>query len=55
VRIAAQVRDTDVVAPDDEDVRLIRLRHFKFLSLVRWFRPRSRSSRLTDKRGGKYR
>ena len=27
VAVAAQVRDPDVVAPDDEDVRLLRLRH----------------------------
>jgi hypothetical protein len=35
VRIAAQVGDADVVAPDDEDIRLVRLRHFPLLLLNR--------------------
>jgi hypothetical protein len=32
VRIATQVRDADVVAPNDEDVRLVRFGHVNFLS-----------------------
>jgi hypothetical protein len=34
VRIAAQIRDADVIAPNDEDVRLFRLGHFNLLLLV---------------------
>ena len=37
VRIAAQIRDADIVAPDDEDVRLFSLGHFNLLLLVLQF------------------
>ncbi len=33
VRIAAQIRDADVVAPNDEDVRFIGLGHINLLPL----------------------
>ena len=34
VRIAAQIRDADVVSPNNEDVRLVRLRHSTLLWLI---------------------